>query len=93
MPSIHSVAHQQHLKQERIDYIKAKYDDILAKNYNNIVEQKNIEARNKDLANLMSEMEDIFNIPPLLEDAQKQVSPKILELYQEISNARDFTNY
>ena len=34
-----------------------------------------------------------FDIPFLLEDAKKETSPKVLKLYQEISNARDFSIY
>ena len=54
---------------------------------------KNTEARNHELANLMSQMENWFDIPFLLEDAKKETSPKVLNLYQEISNARDFSIY
>ena len=41
----------------------------------------------------MSQMESWFDIPFLLEDAKKETSPKVLKLYQEISNARDFSIY
>lgn len=41
----------------------------------------------------MSQMENWFDIPFLLEDAKKETNPKVLELYQEISNARDFSIY
>ena len=54
---------------------------------------KNTEARNHELATLMSQMENWFDIPFLLEDAKKETSPKVLKLYQEISNARDFSIY
>ena len=42
----------------------------------------------------MSQMENWFDIPFLLEDAKKRKPIlKVLELYQEISNARDFSIY
>ena len=66
---------------------------ILEKDYGNQSVYKNTDARNHELANLMSQMENWFDIPPLLEDAKKEVNPKVLKLYQDISNARDFSIY
>lgn len=93
MPSIHSVAQQQHIKQEKMEIIEQKFKEILEKDYGNQAVNKNTEARNRELANLMTQMEDWFDIPLLLEDAKKETSPKVLKLYQDISNARDFTIY
>lgn len=93
MPSIHSVAQIQHRKQEKIEIIERKFKEILEKDYGNQSAYKNTEARNHELASLMSQMENWFDIPFLLEDAKKETSPKVLKLYQEISNARDFSIY
>ena len=93
MSSIHSVAQIQHRKQENIEIIERKFKEILEKDYGNQFTYKNTEARNHELANLMSQMENWFDIPFLLEDAKKETSPKVLNLYQEISNARDFSIY
>lgn len=93
MPSIHSVARIQHRKQEKIEIIERKFKEILEKDYGNQSSYKNTEARNHELATLMSQMENWFDIPFLLEDAKKETSPKVLKLYQEISNARDFNIY
>lgn len=41
----------------------------------------------------VAQMENWFDIPFLLEDAKKETSPKVLKLYQEIFNARDFSIY
>ena len=92
MPSIHSVAQMQHRKQEKIEIIERKFKEILEKDENQSA-YKNTEARNHELASLMSQMENWFDIPFLLEDAKKETSPKVLNLYQEISNARDFSIY
>ena len=72
---------------------KKKFKEILEKDYENQSAYKNTEARNHELASLMSQMENWFDIPFLLEDAKKETSPKVLNLYQEISNARDFSIY
>ncbi len=93
MPSIHSVAQMQHRKQEKIEIIERKFKEILEKDYGNQSVYKNTDTRNHELANLMSQMENWFDIPPLLEDAKKETSPKVLKLYQDISNARDFSIY
>lgn len=93
MPSIHSVTQTQHRKQEKIEIIERKFKEILEKDYRNQSAYKNTEARNHELASLMSQMENWFDIPFLLEDAKKETNPKVLELYQEISNARDFSIY
>ena len=44
------------------------------------------------LKNVVEEVEDDF-LEISLEDAKKETSPKVLKLYQEISNARDFSIY
>lgn len=93
MPSIHSIVQIQHRKQEKIDIIKQKFNEILEKDYGNQSVYKNTDARNHELASLMSKMENWFDIPPLLEDAKKETSPKVLKFYQKISNARDFSIY
>ena len=93
MSSIDSVAQIQHRKQQKIEIIERKFKEILEKDYGNQFTYKNTEARNHELANLMSQMENWFDIPFLLEDAKKETSPKVLNLYQEISNARDFSIY
>lgn len=76
MPSIHSVAQIQHRKQEKIEIIERKFKEILEKDYGNQSSYKNTEARNHELATLLSQMENWFDIPFLLEDAKKETSPK-----------------
>lgn len=73
MPSIHSVAQMQHRKQEKIEIIERKFKEILEKDYENQSAYKNTEARNHELASLMSQMENWFDIPFLLEDAKKKL--------------------
>ena len=72
MPSIHSVAQMQHRKQEKIEIIERKFKEILEKDYENQSAYKNTEARNHELASLMSQIENWFDIPFLLEDAKKR---------------------
>lgn len=93
MPSIHSVAQAQHRKQEKIEYIENKFQEILKKDYVNQDIYKNENARNHERANLMTIMEEWFNIPFLLEDAERETPKRILKLYQDISNARKFDIY
>lgn len=93
MPSIHSVAQAQHRKQKKIEYIENKFQEILKKDYVNQDIYKNENARNHELANLMTVMEEWFNIPFLLEDAERETPKRILKLYQDISNARKFDIY
>lgn len=59
--------------------------------HNSIYSQK---SKNEKYASLMSLLEKQYNIPGLAQDLNSGDVPKeVLDLYQEISNARDFSVY
>lgn len=51
---------------------------------------KDSRVKNKQLADLMTEMEWEFNIPALKDETYNKANPTVMELYLEVSNGRVF---
>lgn len=49
---------------------------------------KDERVRNKKLAVLMTEMENVFNIPGTNDETYNVANPVVITLYQDISNSR-----
>lgn len=49
---------------------------------------KDERVRNKKLAVLITEMENVFNIPGINDETYNAANPVVITLYQDISNAR-----
>lgn len=48
----------------------------------------NHKVRNKQLSDLMTEMENTFGIPGIKDESYNKANPVVMALYTDISNAR-----
>lgn len=67
----------------RLSEFNERYEEILHSNAKQAI-------KNKQLANLMTDMEYEFNIPALRDAEWEKENKPIIELYRKISNSRKF---